>query len=109
MLEGYDSDWSKWEKRNSRDFTNLPSGEYKFRLIAKTLTGLDSEEISYRFSVKKPLYATVPALLFYFLLGSDAHLLLLKFFTRRLNRKKSHLENLVEENSAGSRQAKGRT
>jgi hypothetical protein len=48
MLEGYDHDWSKWEKRNFKDYTNLPSGNYKFRLIAKTLTGLDSEETSYR-------------------------------------------------------------
>ena len=105
MLEGYDRDWSKWERRNFKDFTHLPSGDYKFRLIAKTLTGLDSEEISYRFSVKKPLYATVPALLFYLLFAILLIYSLLKFFTRRLTRENSQLENLVKENSvAVSRQ-----
>ncbi len=105
MLEGFDRDWSKWEKRNFRDFTNLPSGDYKFRLIAKTLTGLDSEEISYRFSVKKPFYSTIPALLFYLLLATMVIYSILKFFTRRLTRENSHLENLVKEKSeAVSRQ-----
>jgi serine phosphatase RsbU (regulator of sigma subunit)/ligand-binding sensor domain-containing protein len=99
MLEGYDSDWSKWEKRNFKDFTNLPSGDYKFRLIAKTLTGLDSEETSYRFAVKKPFYATLPALLVYLLLGMLLIYSLLKFFTRRLTRENLHLETLVMENS----------
>ncbi len=100
MLEGYDRDWSKWEKRNFKDFTNLPSGQYKFRLIAKTLTGLDSEETSYRFSVKKPLYATLPALFVYLLLGILMIYTLLKFFTRRLTSENSHLESLVEENNS---------
>jgi serine phosphatase RsbU (regulator of sigma subunit) len=100
MLEGYDRDWSKWEKRNFKDFTNLPSGHYKFRLIAKTLTGLDSEETTYRFSVKKPFYATMPALLVYLLLGIMLIYTLLKFFTRRLTRENSYLETLVKENSA---------
>jgi serine phosphatase RsbU (regulator of sigma subunit) len=102
MLEGYDTDWSKWEKRNSKDFTNLPSGDYKFRLIAKTLTGLDSEETIYRFEVKKPLYETLPALLLYFLFGAMFIYSLLKFFTRRLNREKSHLENLLMKNSVAA-------
>ncbi|HWR75278.1 MAG TPA: SpoIIE family protein phosphatase [Bacteroidales bacterium] len=105
MLEGFDRDWSKWEKRNYKDFTNLPSGDYKFRLIAKTLTGLDSEEISYRFSVKKPFYSTIPALLFYLLLATMFIYSILKFFTRRLTRENSHLEILVKEKSeAVSRQ-----
>ena len=108
-LEGYDSDWSKWEKRNFKDFTNLPSGDYKFRLIAKTLTGLDSEETSYRFVVKKPLYATVPALLAYLLLGMLIIYSLLKIVTRRLNRENSHLETLVKENSCDGEPAEGGT
>jgi serine phosphatase RsbU (regulator of sigma subunit) len=100
MLEGYDRDWSIWGKRNFRDFTNLPPGNYKFRLIAKTLTGLDSEEASYKFAVKKPGYATVPALLAYLLLGALLIYSFLKFFNRRLTKENSHLENLVRESSA---------
>jgi serine phosphatase RsbU (regulator of sigma subunit) len=100
MLEGYDHDWSKWEMRNFKDYTNLPSGNYKFRLIAKTLTGLDSEETSYRFAVKKAFYATMPALLAYLLLGMLLVYTLLKFLTQRLTSENSHLESLVKENSS---------
>jgi serine phosphatase RsbU (regulator of sigma subunit) len=99
MLEGYDSDWSKWEKRNQKDFTNLPSGNYKFRLIAKTITGLDGEEVSYMFSVKKPWYTTTPMLVVYVLLAAFLVYTLLKLFTRRLTRESLHLENLVQQNS----------
>ncbi|MCK7531152.1 MAG: hypothetical protein MZV63_08975 [Marinilabiliales bacterium] len=55
---GFDSDWSKWEKRTHRDYTNLPSGDYTFRLKSKTITGLESEEVTYAFSVQKPWYTS---------------------------------------------------
>jgi hypothetical protein len=102
MLEGYDRDWSKWETRNFKDFTSLPAGDYKFRLIAKTLTGLDSEETTYSFKVNKPLYTTLPALILYLLLGALVIFSLLRFFTRRLSRENSHLENLLKENIAAA-------
>ena len=104
-LDGLDKDWSKWEKRNSRDFNNLPSGDYTFRLIAKTLTGLESEEVAYSFTIKKPWYSTIPALLGYILLGSLLIFYLIRYYNRRLRAENNRLENIIKQlNAVVSRQ-----
>ncbi len=104
-LDGLEKDWSKWEKRNSRDFTSLPFGHYTFRLIAKTLTGLESKEVDYSFSVRKPWYATIPVLLLFTLIGLLAVLAIIRFYTWRLKSESTRLENLVKQrNTILSRQ-----
>jgi serine phosphatase RsbU (regulator of sigma subunit) len=99
-LDGLDKDWSKWEKRNSRDFTSLPFGHYTFRLIAKTLTGLESNELNYSFSVRKPWYATFPVLLLFILIGLLAVYALIRFYTWRLKSENMRLENLIKQRNA---------
>jgi len=99
-LEGFDHEWSKWEKRNSKDFTNLPYGNYTFRLVSKIVTGLESEEVTYAFSVKKPWYVTVPAIVFYILAGSMLIFAIIRFYTRRLKRENIRLEKLVRQRTA---------
>lgn len=99
-LDGLDKDWSKWEKRNSRDFTSLPFGDYTFRLIAKTLTGLESNEVDYSFSVRKPWYATIPVLLLFTLVGLLALLSLIRFYTWRLKSENLRLEGIVKQRNA---------
>jgi len=96
-LDGLDKDWSKWEKRNSRDFTSLPFGHYTFRLISKTLTGLESKEVDYSFSVRKPWYAIFPVLLLFILIGLLAVYALTRFYTWRLRSENIRLENLVKQ------------
>jgi hypothetical protein len=99
-LDGLDKDWSKWERRNSREFTNLHSGDYTFRLKAKTITGLEGEEVSYSFSVRKPWYSTIPVLLSYMLLGSLLIFLLARYYARQLRYENKRLENLVKQRDA---------
>jgi len=31
-LDGFDNDWSKWDKVSYKDYTNLPFGKYTFML-----------------------------------------------------------------------------
>jgi len=38
-LEGFDPDWSAWTPQNTKEYTNLPYGEYTFQLKARTVTG----------------------------------------------------------------------
>jgi hypothetical protein len=64
-LVGFDDEWSGWESRNYRDYTNLPSGDYRFLLRAKTITGLEGEEIAFPFSIARPWYFSVAALIIY--------------------------------------------
>ncbi len=68
-LEGFDSDWSKWERRNFKDYTNLPHGAYTFRLKSKTVTGMEGEETTFKFSVHRSWYQATTSRILYLLLG----------------------------------------
>jgi signal transduction histidine kinase/ligand-binding sensor domain-containing protein len=65
FLEGFDSDWGKWEETSFREFTNLPHGNYTFRVKAKNIYNTISDEISYSFVILPPWYATWWAYLMY--------------------------------------------
>jgi signal transduction histidine kinase/ligand-binding sensor domain-containing protein len=69
FLEGFDSDWGKWEETSFREFTNLPYGTYTFRVKAKNIYNTISDEISYSFVILPPWYATWWAYLMYVLLS----------------------------------------
>jgi signal transduction histidine kinase len=67
FLEGLDEDWSEWETKTSREFSNLPYGSYTFRVRAKNTFNTLSDEITYNFVILPPWYATWWALLLYFI------------------------------------------
>ncbi|WP_290797658.1 triple tyrosine motif-containing protein [Flavihumibacter sp. UBA7668] len=69
MLEGFDADWSEWSIRTEKDYTNLTSGDYIFKVKARTNLGRESEHIAYKFSVSPPWYKSMYAYLLYTGLG----------------------------------------
>ncbi|MCL8000608.1 hypothetical protein M8994_20675, partial [Brucella sp. 21LCYQ03] len=73
QLEGYDSRWSTWSNEQAKAYTNLPSGSYVFRVKAKNSLGLESDELTCKFTILAPWYATQIAWVIY-------TLLLLSFF-----------------------------
>lgn len=66
-LEGYDTDWGPWVTNTEVQFTNLPEGEYNFRLKARDSYGNLSNEVNYAFSIKPPWYRTLVAYIGYLL------------------------------------------
>jgi signal transduction histidine kinase len=66
-LEGLDEDWSTWESKNNREFSNLPYGTYTFRVRAKNTFNTLSDEIAYSFVILPPWYATWWAYILYFI------------------------------------------
>jgi signal transduction histidine kinase len=66
-LEGYDEDWEEWNDKVTREFSNLPYGDYTFRVRAKNTFNTESEEIAYSFTILPPWYATWWAFIIYFL------------------------------------------
>jgi signal transduction histidine kinase len=58
LLEGIDRAWSAWSGETYRDYTNLPEGNYRFRVHARNVYGGVSAEASYAFSVLPPWYRT---------------------------------------------------
>ncbi|UKT62545.1 triple tyrosine motif-containing protein [Pedobacter mucosus] len=64
-LEGYSKDWSDWSYATQKDFTNLNSGNYKFKVRAKIDDLSLSEITNFEFRIAKPWYLSNWAMLFY--------------------------------------------
>ncbi len=58
FLEGFDADWSKWGVDAKKDYTNLPEGEYVFRVRARNVYGQHSPEATFAFTILPPWYRT---------------------------------------------------
>ncbi|RZK76407.1 MAG: transcriptional regulator, partial [Pedobacter sp.] len=68
LLEGYDKKWSAYGKRTEKDYTNLPYGDYVFKVKARNNFGNESEVSSYAFAILPPWYQSTLAYLFYSML-----------------------------------------
>ncbi len=99
-LDGFNSEWSEWSTDQKQKFTNLPPGEYHFRVKAKNIYGIESEKGVYSFSIIAPWYHTYWAYLVYALLGLLLILLLIKWRTYRLERQRTELSEKVKERTA---------
>ena len=53
-IEGYHDDWSKWSMKNVVDFENLPFGKYNLRVKGRIGKQESSNEINYKFKIKRP-------------------------------------------------------
>jgi ligand-binding sensor domain-containing protein/signal transduction histidine kinase len=59
FLENFDKTWSKPSSNNQVTYSNLPPGDYKFRVLSTNSRGSWSrDEIIYPFTVKTPFYQT---------------------------------------------------
>ena len=68
-LEGFDKDWSNWKKETKANYTNLPEGDYRFRVKAINVYNNESEEAVYGFTILPPWHRTIWAYIAY-ILGS---------------------------------------
>ncbi len=68
MLEGFDDHWSSWNNKTEKEYTNLPEGDYHFRVRAKNIYEHVSQEAVYGFTILPPWYRTWWAYGFYILL-----------------------------------------
>ena len=95
MLENFDENWLPESRENSATYSNLPPGEYRFRVRAANEDGFWNAPISYSFVIEAPFWykwwfylVSVPLLfmIIYFLIV---------FRTRKLARSKRELEETV--------------
>lgn len=98
FLDGYDTDWTKWQSRSSRDFTNLNEGNYIFKIKAKNIYGTISEVVEIDFKVLPPFQRSAVAyflygLLFLILLIFIAWILKKRFERLKKRNEKEQLDN----------------
>lgn len=88
-LDGFSSGWSPWQGSPEREFTNLPSGKYTFRLRSDA----GGKETTLTFRIQPPWYRSGWAFSFYSVLAISLFWGMEKFNRLRLERQRQHLEN----------------
>jgi len=58
QLVGFDSHWSDWSGKSEKDYTNLPHGDYTFRVKSRNNLGNESASVSFSFVIKPAWYET---------------------------------------------------
>jgi len=97
FLEGYSTGWSSWSVVSQKDFTNLPFGNYEFKVRAKVNDIEISEIASFKFEILPPFYATVWAMFFYSILIVIAVYLIRKWYFRKLIKHQEKIQNLLQK------------
>jgi len=99
-LDGFDSDWSAWEKVYYKDYTNLPYGHYSFKVKARTATEVITNETAYDFLILKPWYLTTVMIIIYAILIVLIILAIIMAYTKKLKNENIRLEGIVAERTA---------
>ncbi|MGB5555256.1 MAG: ATP-binding protein, partial [Flavobacteriaceae bacterium] len=95
QLEGYDTRWSDWTMGTKKEYTNLPEGNYRFRVRAKNIYNLISKEGYYHFQILPPWYHSWLAYILYILLFAGFMWIILRWRSRQLKSKNEALEKLI--------------
>ncbi len=88
LLEGYDEEWTAWEVRHNREFTNLFEGDYTFKVKARNIYGVETEPAVYSFQIKPPLARTTMAYVVYAILILIIIGIIILFIRRKIERSK---------------------
>nr|WP_295924467.1 response regulator [uncultured Dyadobacter sp.] len=97
LLEGFQDQWSAWSGESFVDFTNLPEGNYVFRVRGRNVYGDAGGEDRLTFTILPPWYRTWWAFAAYALLLGGTAVMLVRFRERKLQMEKLVLENTVRE------------
>jgi len=95
QLQGFDATPSEWTAASNKEYTNIPAGQYKFRLWAKDARGVVSGPVELDFRVKPAPWLTAWAFVGYALLLVLAGYTLVKWRVRALAARTRELESVV--------------
>lgn len=106
-LDGFDKDWSQPESRRSAYYTNIPPGEYKFRVLAspdgRTWT---SSEAAVSFALRPHYYQTKTFSILIALVLCGLAVGLHRARVRQLHEREMKLVQLVDDRTAELRQSR---
>lgn len=84
QLEGYDNDWSAWDNKTEKDYTNLSDGKYTFKVKARDYQLKESAIASYSFIIKAPWYKTIWAKIGYLFIFIGIAVIARKYLKHKL-------------------------
>lgn len=95
-LVGYSNRWSDWSKQTQKDFTNLPYGDYVFKVRAR-INGKEVSKIStFSFTVLPPFYFTIWAWIIYFVIAVLLIYYFRRAYFRRLEKHQMEIKTQME-------------
>lgn len=108
QLVGFDSAPTGWSKEFKRVYTNLPKGEYTFKVWGKDYLGNITGPVEVRFTIKPAPWLTWWAFLAYGLVASGSFLGAMKWRLRKFEQRNRELEEKVRERTAKLAEANDR-
>lgn len=96
MLEGFDQSWSPVTKLDFANYSNLPAGEYTFKVQASANQRDWSVPVTYSFEIKQPYWKTPFFYLLYVVVAVGSVWLLYNYRTRTLRRRSQILQESVD-------------
>lgn len=104
-LLGFEQNWSDWDNRNYKEYTNLTEGTYTFEVKAKNIHQAESEIYRFHFKITPPFYRSKLAYVFYIIFVIVSVLLNIVYWRRRLSvaktrEKSKHAKELAVQEAA---------
>lgn len=90
-LEGFDPNWSVWNSKNEKEYTNLSFGTYTFKVKARNNLGHESEFAAYTFEIKPAWYETIYSFIAYLILIILLLYLLIRYQKKKHEKKEENL------------------
>lgn len=84
FLDGNDKNWSAWEKKSDKEYTNLREGKYTFRVKSQNIYNHISDEATYEFTILAPWYRKFWAFILYLIVAAIIVYTIVKVYTRSL-------------------------
>ncbi len=103
-LEGFDKNWSDYNKETFTKYTNLPPGTYTFNVKATNVYGIESLPATFTFTILPPWYRTWWAYLIYLVLIFIVVRFIIFLNIKRLKAINIKLEKIVDERTAEIKQ-----
>jgi signal transduction histidine kinase/ligand-binding sensor domain-containing protein/CheY-like chemotaxis protein/HPt (histidine-containing phosphotransfer) domain-containing protein len=98
MMEGFDSNWLTLTSDNNATYSNLPPGEYTFKVMASNSEGAWTKEpVTFSFRITPPFWRTAWFIFLVTALVVSGIFLLFNMRTRNLRKQRERLRTEVEE------------
>jgi PAS domain S-box-containing protein len=97
ILDGFEKQWSEANKRQTVNYTNLPSGKYVFKVRAENIYNKKSNQAEFSFVIIPPWYQKPVALIAFFVFVFGLVWLFVFLYTLRLKKEKKKLQSIIKE------------
>ncbi len=85
-MDGFDQEWSEWQTESAKEYTNLPDGDYTFRVKTQNKYGVESSPEPFNFTILPPWYKSIPAIMLYMALIIILTWFLVGLFLRKIEK-----------------------